>query len=174
MNRPLVLTGLLSLAALVLASSGSAQTTIPTIKRGYPVLVTSSTTPLRDRTLPYTFTTSGRIVPPGRYCSPGVDPTPGTGNCVPILCPPGATHPSYCIRPGRSVICAGIVNVRVQNHGITISSHDVPSRACTYSSTVTFRTRLVTLIGPLTVRVRFHGSVFLQPQNASDHTVRAG
>jgi hypothetical protein len=174
-NRPLVLTGLLSLAALVLASSGSAQTPIPTIKRGYTVLVTARTTPTRDRTLPYIFTTTGRIVPPGRYCSPGADPSPGTGNCVPILCPPGTRNPSYCLRPGLSVICSGIVNVRFQKGPITISSRDVPlSRACTYASAVTFRTRLITRIGLLTVRVSFQGNVVLRPLTARDQTVRAG
>lgn len=175
MKRSLVLTLVLSLAATLLyASSGSAQTEI-NIVRGTPLQVTNTTTPRRDRLLPYTFTTRGRVVTPTRYCSPGVDPGPGAANCVPILCAAGVTDARYCLVPGRSLICAGVVTVRVQKRGTTISSRNVSVRPdCTYLSRVTFRTRLRTRIGNLSFRARFQGNVVLAPRNSATRIARAG
>ncbi len=173
MKRSLVLTGALSLLVVLLFTSpGTAQT--PTLVRG-SVSITSSTTPKRDRTRPYTFTTTGRIVPPGRYCAANTNPTPGAGNCVPVICPPGATDIRYCALPSRAVICSGQVNVRYQKRGTTISSRNVTVRSdCTYRSRVTFHTRLPTRVGILSVRARFQGNQVLQPRNASTKHVRAG
>jgi hypothetical protein len=173
-NRSLVLTGALSLLAVLLcATPGVAQS--PTIVRGTPVRVTSNTTPKRDHYRPYTFTTTGRIVPPVRYCAPNTNPTPGAGNCLPVVCPPGATDIRYCLLPGRAVICAGVVTVRYQKRGTTISSRNVGVRPdCTYRSRVSFRTRLRTRVGNLSVRSRFQGNAVLMPRNSSRKTVRAG
>jgi hypothetical protein len=174
-KRPLVLTLVLSLAAtLIYVASGSAQTPI-NIVRGTPLQVTIKVTPRRDRFLPYTFTTTGRVIPPSRYCSPGVNPGPGAANCIPILCPPGVTDIRYCFFPGRGIICSGVVTVRVQHRGTTISSRNVGLRRdCTYRSKVTFRTRLRTRIGPLTFRARFQGNPAMTPRNSRSTVVRAG
>jgi hypothetical protein len=174
-KRPLVLTLVMSLAAtLLFVASGSAQTTI-NIVRASPLQVTNTTTPRRDRFLPYTFTTRGRMIPPGRYCSPGVNPGPGAANCIPIFCPPGVTDLTYCFLPGRGLICTGVVTVRVQHRGTTISSRNVGLRRdCTYISRVTFRTRLRTRIGTLSFRARFQGNVVLAPRNSATRLARAG
>jgi hypothetical protein len=145
--------------------------------RGFTELVTLKVTPKRDRTRPYTFTSTGQIFPPAHFCAPGAGPTgeAGPANCIPIICPAGNTNPAYCAPPPRSVICSGIVTVRFQRHHTTISSRNVSVKAdCTYSSTVSFRTRLHSRRGSLQVRARFQGNVVLTPQNSKTKTVRAG
>ena len=136
-------------------------------------LVTASTTPKRDRTRPYTFTTVGKVVPPPSFCAPGVEPTSptGSGNCVPIFCPPGVLAPAYCVQPPPTVICTGVVTVRFQKHGTTISARNVGLKPdCTYTSTVSFRRTK----GKLSVRARFQGNVLLTPLNSATKIVRAG
>lgn len=174
MNRLLILTVAVLLAALALpASPAGAQA--PSIVRGAVLQVTRKTTPSRDRSRPYTFTTRGRIVPPSTYCAPGAPPALPGRNCIPILCPPGATNIAYCFVPGRSVICSGKVNVRYQKKGTTISSRTVSVRPdCTYRSRVAFHTRLITRIGLLRVRARFEGNVILLPRTSTTGSVRAG
>ncbi len=174
MKRSLILTLALSLAAaLAYSSLSSAQSSTPV--RGSTVLVTIKVTPKRDRTRPFTFTTTGRIVPPGRFCAPGVAPSSGAGNCVPIRCPPGARDARYCQRPGVGVICSGIVAVRFQSRGSTISSRNVRVRPnCTYRSRVTFRTRLKLRNGRLAVRARFQGNSVLRAKTSATRPVRAG
>lgn len=173
MKRSLVLSAALSLlAALLCATPSVAQS--PTLVRG-SVSITSSTTPKRDRTRPYRYTTTGRIIPPGRYCAANTNPTPGAGNCVPVICPPGVTDIRYCVLPARSVICSGVVTVRYQKRGTTISARNVGVRSdCTYRSTVTFHTRLRSRTGVLSVRPRFGGNPVLLPRTGSTKTVRAG
>lgn len=78
----------------------------PSFTRADPVQVTRSTTPVRDRFRPYTFTTTGRVVAPAGYCAPGQSPV--GSSCVPILCPPGVTNIAYCFVPGLAVICSGV------------------------------------------------------------------
>jgi hypothetical protein len=162
-------------SVLLLANSGSAQTPVPDIDRGSPALVTATVTPHRDRRRPFTFTTTGRMIPPPRYCTPGVSPGPGAANCVPILCAPGVTDPRYCLKPGRSVICSGSVAVRYQKHTTTISTRIVRlTSACTYRSRVSFRLRTAERRGALRVRARFLGNPVLLPRNSATHTVFAG
>jgi hypothetical protein len=175
-KRMLILAGLLSLAAVLLtASSGSAQSTIVVINRATPLQVTNTTTPRRDRLRPFTFTTTGRVIPPTQYCGAGAVPVPGATNCVPILCPPGVTDIRYCLLPGRGVICSGVVTVRVQKRGTTISSRNVGVRPdCTYRSRVTFRTLLRTRVGNLSFRARFQGNPVLLPRNSATKIARAG
>jgi hypothetical protein len=175
-KRSLILTLALSLAAALLSlPSAGAQNNAPAIVRGTTVQVTASTTPRRDRFRPYTFTTTGRVVPPGRYCTPGQNPGPGAANCVPVICPRGVTDGRYCTFPARNVICSGTVTVRFQKRGTTISSRNVFVRPdCTYRSRVTFHTLLRTRIGNLSVRARFQGNVVLTPRNSSTKIVRAG
>jgi hypothetical protein len=170
----LILVVLLSLAAALLVSApGGAQN--PTLTRGFTERVTATSTPKRDRTRPYTFTTRGRIVPPSRYCTPAAPPTRGAGNCIPVSCPAGATDPAYCLRPGISVICSGVVNVRYQKRTTTISSRNVHVRPdCTYQSRVRFRILVPTRRGSLRVRARFQGNPVLEPRNSPTSTVRAG
>lgn len=171
--KRLLATTALSLATVLLLPSASGAQSV--FVRGFTARVTATTTPTRERHLPYTFRTSGRIVPPSRYCAPGVPPTPGAGNCTPILCPPGATDPQYCFIPGAALICSGIVAVRFQKGSTTISSRNVLLRTdCTYRSSVTFRTRLRTRIGTLRVRARFQGNAVLGPATSTTRTVRVG
>jgi hypothetical protein len=163
----------LSVAAVLLLSSPFAQSA--TDLRGTPIKVSASTTPKRDRTRPYVFTTTGRVTVPSKFCAPNVAPGSGSKNCIPIKCPAGATNPSYCTRPARSVICSGKVNVRFQKRQTTISSRNVTLRAdCSYRSRVTFHTLLPTRIGNLTVRARFQGNAVLKPRTSANRIVRAG
>ena len=172
MKRLLMLAALSPAAVLMFASPGTAQAPG---ERAFTNRVTLSVTPTRDRTRPYTFTARGRIVPPGRFCNAGEKPSPGAGNCVPIVCPPGATDARYCVRPGLGVICSGKVAVRYQNRGTTISNRLATVRPdCSYRQRVTFRTRLRTRRGNFTVRARFQGNAVLLPRNAPTRRVRAG
>lgn len=136
--------------------------------------VTSTTSPRRDRIQPYTFTTSGRVSPPPRYCAPGVVTSTAEGKCIPIVCPPGVTNQMFCLLPSRSAICSGTVTVRFKKGTTTtISSRNVTLRPdCTYRSRVTFRTRSTR--GTLRVYTRFNGNKVLLSKSASTHTVRAG
>jgi hypothetical protein len=161
-------------AILFSAAPGSAQTQSASIDRALPDRVTLSVTPKRDRTRPFTFTSTGRVVPPANYCASGVSPS-SDANCIPLFCPPGATNASYCYVPPRALICSGTVNVRYQKRNTTISSRSVPLRAdCTYRSRVTFKTLLRTRQGVLRVRARFLGNAVLLPRSAPIRTVRAG
>jgi hypothetical protein len=176
-KRLLVLVVALPLAAvLLIPASGSAQSTIEQINRATPQQVTLNVTPRRDRTLPYVFTSTGRVIPPPRYCAPGALPGPSRGtNCLPVLCPPGVTDIRYCLIPGRGVICRGTVTIRVQKRSVTISSRSVQLNSdCTYRSRVTFRTRLRTRIGGLTFQARFGGNTVLNSRNSAKKLVRAG
>jgi len=175
-KRSLVLMLALSLAAaLVSLPSAGAQTTTPNIVRALPLQVTATSTPRRDRFRPYTFTTTGRIVPPPRYCAPGTNPGSGANNCVPVICPPGVTNPRYCLFPAANVICSGTVTVRFQKRTTTISARRVTVRPdCTYRSRVSFRLLLPTRRGTLRVRSRFNGNAVLLPRNSSTKNVRAG
>ena len=170
MKRSLILTVSLSVTAALLYTSIS----IGQAGRGFTAKVTASTTPKRDRTRPYTFTTSGRIVPPSRPCAPGQTPS-RRRNCVPTRCPRGARTADYCQRPGRARICSGKVNVRFQHRGSTISSRNVTLRSnCTYRSRVSIRIRVVTRRGVFKVRARFQGNALLRPRTAATNTVRGG
>ncbi len=136
--------------------------------------VTSSTTPKRDRTRPYTFTTRGRVLPPLSFCAPGAAVVLG-GNCVASICPTGTTNPAFCKQPARALLCAGVVTVRIKRRGTTVSSRSVSVRPdCTYRSRATFRSRLATRRGTLTVRAGFAGNTLLLPKNSSTRAIRAG
>ena len=174
MKRSLALAAILSLGiALLYATLGSAQSATPA--RGFVDQITASTTPKRDRTRPYRFTTSGKIVPPPKSCEVGQIPNPG-GNCVPRVCPPGQGNPVYCPVAPRSTICSGKVNVRFQKNRNTISSRNVTLRPdCTYRSRVTITGKpTATRKGTFTVRARFQGNSVLQPKNSATRRVRAG
>jgi hypothetical protein len=172
--KRLLMLAVVSLAAVPLfALSASAQSSGPSIttSRGY-AQITASTTPKRDRTRPYKFTTTGKIIPPATFCAPGQNPTKAV-NCLPIICPPGATNPAYCVRPPLSLICTGTVTVRFQKGDTTASSRNVKVKPdCTYSSKVTFSNRSAR--GRYKVRARFQGNLFLLPATSSTQTVRAG
>ena len=174
MKRLLALGVALPVAAiLLLPAPGSAQSTLAQIIRANPKQVTLSVTPRRDRFRPYTFTSTGRVIPPARYCSPSQNPF--VVGCVPILCPPGVSDIRYCLLPGRSVICTGTVTVRYQKRTTTISSRVVSVRPdCTYRSRVTFTTRLITRVGNFRVQARFGGNAVLLPRRSRTRIVRAG
>jgi PKD repeat protein len=120
--------------------------------------VTASTTPTKDRSWPYTFVTTGRVVPPA-YCATGVTPTAAGGNCVTL----GAPR------------CVGVVTVRIKKRTYTISSRNVGLRPnCTYRSKVSLRSRTPLRRGTLAVSVRFQGNASLLPKAAPTQTVRTG
>lgn len=176
MKRILAVSSLSLAAVFALSSQASAQFVPPL--RAATQSVTSSTTPARDRTRPYTFTTRGRVTPPPP-CAFGVFPTSAGGNCVPAVCPRGTNNPLYCIQPPPRVLCTGKVTVRfkkVAGSGVfTISTRIVGLKSdCTYSSRVSFRTRNPLRRGQLKVLARFEGNVFLLPKNAPVRFVRAG
>jgi len=175
-KRLLVLVAALPVAAVFfIPASASSQGTLVSIQRAAPLQVTARTTPRRDRFKPYTFTTTGRVVPPTRLCDPNAAPGSGSPNCIPLLCPPGVTDVSYCLQPGRPLICSGVVTVRYQKRTTTVSARNVVLRPdCTYRSRVTFTTNLPTRRGVLNVRARFQGNVVLLPRNSRTHQVRAG
>lgn len=160
------------LAMFALSSMASGQG--PTVAPGVTKQVTSSTTPKRDRFRPYTFTTTGKVVPPSHYCAPGTGTT-SSGDCIPLFCPPGVTDDSYCIKVSKSVICSGKVTVRFRKGTTTISSRQVNlSKSCTYRSRVSFRRSSPAHLGVLSVRARFEGNVVLRARNSATHKVRAG
>ena len=131
-----------------------------------PQKVTAATTPKRERIRPYTFTTTGKVVPPP-YCA-SAGSTGGTRGCVPLLCPPGATSIAYCVRPP---LCSGRVRVRFKRLTRTISTRRVALRKDgRYRSRVAVRSPR--LRGRLRVLVGFQGNSYLQPKRAKTHTVR--
>jgi hypothetical protein len=175
-KRLLVLVAALPMvAALLVPASAGAQAQLVSITRANPRQVTISTTPRRDRFLPFRFTTTGRVIPPTRFCNPGEIPGTGARSCIQVLCPPGQTDIRYCLIPGRGVVCTGNVNVRVQKKSTTISSRIVNLRPnCTYRSQVTFSTLLRTRTGTLSFRSRFGGNAVMLPRNSRTIKVRAG
>lgn len=117
--------------------------------------VTSATTPRRDRTRPYTFTTRGRIVAPPR-CRSSASEAFTAGTCLP-----------------HTVKCTGRVIITFKTrgrHGRTIARRAARLRSnCTYTSRVTVRVR-----GTLRVLTRFAGNPSLAPKAATTYTVRTG
>jgi len=174
-KRLLVLTLGLSLTAVLFSLPSAGPQPSPTIVRALPIKLTATTTPKRDRTKPYTFTTTGRLIPPPRFCAPGTTPGADAANCVPVICPRGTTDPSYCLFPAPEVICSGKVTIRFKKRSTTVSTRRVSLKPdCTYRSTVTFRLRLSTRRGKLKARARFEGNVVLLPRASRTNTVRAG
>ena len=172
MKRILVLTSLSLVAVFAITSLAGGQT-VPV--RGTLESITASTTPKRDRTRPYTFTTRGRIVPPPRFCAAGARPGTGAANCIPINCPAGTTNAAYCIPPTVAQVCSGKVAVRFRKGRTTVSSRTVNLRSnCTYRSRVPLRIRIFTRRGTLSVRARFQGNSLLSPKVSATRRVRAG
>jgi hypothetical protein len=157
MNRKLLLVAVP--VTTVLASTGIASGQDPDSSRVGARSLSASATPERDRTLPYTFTTTGRLKLPEN---------------IPPVCPPGITDERYCVKPTKAQLCKGVVTVRFQKKlGSTASSRNVLLKPdCTYSSRVTFTTADV--VGELSVRSRFQGNQFVRPRNSNTDTVRAG
>jgi len=165
--KSLVMTTALSLAVGLVWSLGSAQSA--TSGRAYTVGVTAKTTPQRDRSRPYIFTTRGRITAPSTRCRAGSKPTRAR-NCIPVECAPGVRDTRYCVRPGRATICSGVVNVQLRKRGARRVSRNVRVKSnCTYRSSAR-----VTGRGRRSVRVTFRGNRVLRPKAAPRRTVRAG
>ena len=79
-------------------------------------------------------------------------------------------------KPSKAVVCgSGVVSVTFKKAGTTISSRIFQLKSdCSFSSKVTFRSRLRTRIGELTVQTRFQGNSYMRPANAAEDTVTAG
>ena len=156
----LLFTAILAFAGLSLSASGQAPQ-----PRIAPQKVTAASTPKVERIRPYTFTTTGKVVPPP-YCT-FAGPA-GSARCVRLLCPPGATTLAYCTKPP---VCTGTVRVRFKRLNRTISARRAALRTdCTYRSRVAFHSSR--LRGRLRVLVGFLGNGFLLPKRATTHTVR--
>ena len=175
MKRLLPLAVLCITAIFALSSLASGQTPTPTA-RAYTNKVTAKTTPTRDRTRPYSFRTTGKIVPPSNACPPKTDPGPGASNCAPPQCPPGTTNPAYCVAQGPAQFCTGKVSVRFKRGANTISVRRVNVRSdCTYRSRVRFADKKRQLTkGKLNVTVRFLGNPSLYPRSATKQYVYTG
>ncbi len=137
--------------------------------------VTAKTTPKHDRTKLYTFTTTGRVIPPV-YCGPTAVPSIVGSACVLPICPVGSIDPSDCTRPAQKLLCAtGKLTVRLIRIAYTVSTRTVGLRPdCTYRTRVSLKSSSPFRRGALTVRVRFEGNPFLLPKQASSQIVRAG
>jgi hypothetical protein len=91
-------------------------------KRALPRRVTSTTSPKRDKTRFYRFTTTGSVVPPPNCPANSEAASVGTG-CVLPICPSDSTNPGDCKRPSTAVLRgAGNVTVRSQRLVYTLSS----------------------------------------------------
>lgn len=166
MKRLLVLTSLSLAAVFGVVSFAEGQIFITRVS---PQSFTSSTSPHRDRTRPYTFTTSGKLTPPPA-CT-----TIGATGCVPLVCPRGTTLAKYCTTVPTSLLCIGAVTVQIKKRFTTISSRTARVQPdCTYRSRVSFRTHSRTRHGLLRVLVRFQGNIFLLPAHTPVRTVIAG
>ena len=137
--------------------------------------VSASTTPKRDPTKLYTFTTTGRVTPPP-YCATNASPAVVGADCVLPICPADSIDPADCTRPARKLLCsAGKLTVRFLRLAYTVSTRSVGLRPdCTYRSTVSLKTSSPLRRGVLTVKVRFEGNSFLLPRRAAKHIVHAG
>jgi len=137
--------------------------------------VTAKTTPKRDRTKLYTFTTTGRVQPPP-YCAPTANPRSVGADCVLPICPADSIDPADCAQPSRALLCStGKMTIRFVRIAYTVSSRSVGIRRdCTYRSRVSFKSSIPIRKGALTVQVRFEGNSFLLPKRAPRHIVRAG
>jgi hypothetical protein len=173
MKRALPALAIAAVAMMMFPASGSTQAQ----QRATVDAIDAETTPKRDRSRPYSFTTSGKVTPPPRFCAAGGNPGQGGQNCIPVQCPPGQANKGgeYCFQPPRSSVCSGTVTVRFQKNSSTISSRNVQLREdCTYSSQVSFSTRNRNRRGTFNVRVRFQGNSYMQPRSSGTHSVRAG
>ena len=120
--------------------------------------VTFTTTPRRDPTRTYMFTTKGRVYAPPR-CAAGVSTASAGGRCI--------------ARTARA--CDGSVTVTFKRRGSTVSLRDVRLRSgCTFVSKVTFSGRIPVIRGALRVFVRFDGNATLRPRSAPSQVVAAG
>lgn len=156
-DRPGVGVGLRVIATPPAPASPPPPTSSPTLvtpPQGYARAatrrVTSSTTPKHESTRPYTFTTTGRVIPPP-FCAAGIIPKLAGGPCVPL----------------NALTCTGVVTVRFMKLTYTMSSRNVGLRRdCTYRSTVKFKSANNLRRGTLRVLVRFQGNPFLLPRAA--------
>ena len=145
-------------AAPAIASAPATASSNPYPFRAATRRVTAKTTPNKEIFRPYTFTTTGRVVPPP-YCTAGAAPKAAGGSCVAL----------------KVARCTGVVTVRFKKRTYTISSRNVGLRSdCTYRSKVALRTPNPLRRGTLSVSVRFQGNTVLLPRVASVHSVRSG
>lgn len=147
------------LAALVALLVIAAPALSATDTRTAPAGLSAKTTPGRDRTKPFTFTTIGKLRKP---------PSPV------ITCPPGAAPPSpYCTPASNAQQCSGKVAVQFKAGAKTISTRRVPvTSACAYKSKVTFS--IASRLHPKTLKVvvRFLGNDVFKPKAAPTTSVR--
>jgi len=125
--------------------------------RAAPRRVTSRTTPRHERLRPFTFTTTGTIVPPP-FCAPGIVIRASGGPCS-----------------AAGVRCHGIVTVQIKKGRQTLTSRLARVKpGCSYRSRTVLP--IPTPRRPLALRVvaRFEGNAVLLPKYAAAHTVRVG
>ena len=135
-----------TLIAQAVDGANQASTAIRAVRvdRFSPRRVSATVSPSRDRTGPYRFRTRGTV-----------------------SMPTGVTRAQGCK--------AGTVSVSVKRGTRTISTRRAKlSKACTYSSSVTFASRARLGNGRLRITARFGGNSVLKARNAATRSVRAG
>jgi hypothetical protein len=150
-----VLVVVLAIAAVLVATAGMAGAAD---NRATPKGLTASTTPTRDRTAPYDFTTSGQLVLPDQL----------------QMCPAGTSDPNYCTSFTKKQACQGTVRVTYEQGGKTIKTiDDSLDKKCQYSASVSLTAKQVKT-GSLTIKVQFLGNDYLKPVSAPSNTVQIG
>ena len=138
-------------------AGGGAAGVILGLTRVSPRRVAFTTTPRRDATRAYTFTTKGRVFAPPR-CGAGAASASAAG-CIPLT----------------ARACAGEVTVTFKRLVATISARTVRLRPdCSFASRVAFRGRSRQVRGTLRVLVHFSGNATLKPRSAPSRLVAAG
>jgi Ca2+-binding RTX toxin-like protein len=126
------------------AGQTSAALNSVTVPRFVPKSISAKTTPKKDGKVPYTFKTSGRVLP-----ATGVTNLQG--------CTGG--HVTIAFRAGKKTVSSRRVATKAN---------------CTYSSSVTFRIPSRLNPSKLTVLVRFLGSSVLGPRSHKSYSVKVG
>lgn len=117
----------------------------PKIVRVKAKKLTATTTPKRDRTSPYTFTTTGKLT-----------------------LPTGIARENGCTK-------VSVVAVTIKHGSKTVSNRRVKLKGnCTYSSKVTLKKSKSLGGGGLTVKVRFGGNALLLPLSANTQGIKVG
>jgi hypothetical protein len=171
MPRPrLILVVSFAAVALLVSLAGIAGATD---NRATPKRLTSSTSPERDRTAPYGYTTSGELQLPDRMsmCPPGHG---GDDRQQRDDHGGGGDDDDYCAKFTKKQACTGTVRVTyVQNNSTVKQVDDTLNSKCEYSVSVSLTSSQVNP-GNIKVKARFLGNTFLKPIDAPDDTVRAG
>jgi hypothetical protein len=194
MKRFLALATCALVAGLVVTSLATGQTTLDRQSpKSLSASLSASTDPHHDSTLPYNFTSSGKLKYFSKRCPKGTtdetycqcpkgttDKTycqcpKGTTDKTYCQCPKGTTDKTYCQSTKKADACKGKVSITFKRGKTIISLQrvSIDSDTCEYESSVTFNDP-VRAKGELKVFTRFAGNQILEPENGPTRTVTAG